>query len=386
MYDCDLFNILTRTIFRSDVFASKIVSIILTLWLGLAVTPAFALSPDSYVQWLVNEITPDSYRAIMNPSRGTLLYNRTGDSRMLDQVTFCPTQAKLAARANIEKILRNCLTSANDSVYLTSLYDLNQCKGLRNIIGIKRGEDEAHAGIYILTCHYDSMDINHVCAPGADDNSSGVTAILEAARVFGKTSTKATIVFVVADCEEIGNELPGGLHLAYGDDYFITNYFTTTPANRQQINSALVRAAICVDMISYNSPGDHDCVYIYDGGQGFDALTADIRDEMRRWSGFSADNITLAGFSSKSDHYPYFRQKSIPSVLVIEKGFLKNPNKHTANDSVSIPDYIDYKYAAKITRGVVGYIARHSDVTSIEPSIWRIESLFVKKPLLFGSY
>ncbi|MCX6343986.1 MAG: M28 family peptidase [Armatimonadetes bacterium] len=359
----------------------KTTNIILTLCLSFSLTPAFALSPDFYVQWLAKEITPESYQAIMNPSNETLLYNRTGDSRMFDQTTFGPTQAKLASRANIERILRNYLTNANDSVYLTSLYDWNKCKGLRNIIGIKRGTDEAHAGIYILTAHYDSMDRNNVCAPGADDNSSGVTAILEVARVIGLTSTKATVVFIIADCEETGYKMPDGAYMAYGDDFFITNFLVAIPANQQQLNPKLVRAAIGVDMISYNSPAERDCVYLYDAGQGFDALMTDIRQEMRRWSGFAAENILLAGSNNKSDHYPYFRQKGIPSALIIEKGFLTNPNYHTANDSVSIAGYIDYEYAAKITKGVLGYIARHADVTSIEPGIWRLENLINRNPL-----
>lgn len=62
--------------------------------------------------------------------------------------------------------------------------------------------------IYVMSSHYD--DCNGSCtsgtgfAPGADDNGSAVSAVLEAARVMARTHFRGTIVFACFDGEELG--------------------------------------------------------------------------------------------------------------------------------------------------------------------------------------
>jgi hypothetical protein len=69
---------------------------------------------------------------------------------------------------------------------------------------------------YIMSSHYD--DCNGDCtdglgiAPGADDNASGVAAVLDAARVMAPHHFKGTILFVAFDGEELG--LWGSAHLS----------------------------------------------------------------------------------------------------------------------------------------------------------------------------
>ncbi len=70
--------------------------------------------------------------------------------------------------------------------------------------------------IYVMSSHYD--DCNGDCtdgsgiAPGADDNASGVAAVIEAARVMATRHFHGTIAFVTFDGEELG--LWGSSHLA----------------------------------------------------------------------------------------------------------------------------------------------------------------------------
>src|SRR5262249_49373558 len=70
--------------------------------------------------------------------------------------------------------------------------------------------------MYVMSSHYDDCD-GHCTdgagvAPGADDNGSGVAAVLEAARVMAATPFKGTIVFACFDGEELG--LWGSNHYA----------------------------------------------------------------------------------------------------------------------------------------------------------------------------
>ncbi|MEV4639072.1 M28 family metallopeptidase [Actinoplanes sp. NPDC049548] len=86
---------------------------------------------------------------------------------------------------------------------------------ITNIVATLRGEREA-GRVYVVTGHYDSrasdvMDATSD-APGADDDASGVAAVMEVARVMATRRTEATIVFAAVAGEEQG--LYGSDHLA----------------------------------------------------------------------------------------------------------------------------------------------------------------------------
>lgn len=75
-----------------------------------------------------------------------------------------------------------------------------------NIVGAISGK-ELNAGAVIVGAHYDSIgtprDSGSVYAPGANDNGSGVAAVLELARIMSATQYKATVMFVLFSAEEI---------------------------------------------------------------------------------------------------------------------------------------------------------------------------------------
>lgn len=83
-----------------------------------------------------------------------------------------------------------------------------------SVIATLRGDEPGR--IYVMASHYD--DCNGDCtdglgvAPGADDNGSSVSAVLEAARVMATTHFHGTIVFACFDGEELG--LWGSNHYA----------------------------------------------------------------------------------------------------------------------------------------------------------------------------
>lgn len=78
-----------------------------------------------------------------------------------------------------------------------------------NVVATLRGtEPESAERIYVVSGHYDSMcsrPTDAECdAPGADDDASGVAAVLEAARVMAPHTFNATIVFMAVAGEEQG--------------------------------------------------------------------------------------------------------------------------------------------------------------------------------------
>jgi hypothetical protein len=86
---------------------------------------------------------------------------------------------------------------------------------ITNVIATLRG-DTASSRMYVVTGHYDSRvtDVLNFTgdAPGADDDASGVAAVMELARVLASRHTEATIVFAAVAGEEQG--LYGSDHMA----------------------------------------------------------------------------------------------------------------------------------------------------------------------------
>jgi hypothetical protein len=78
---------------------------------------------------------------------------------------------------------------------------------ITNVIATLRGTTDP-GRVYVVTGHYDSRvtDVMNFTsdAPGADDDGSGVAAVLELARLFATRPTEATIVFAAVAGEEQG--------------------------------------------------------------------------------------------------------------------------------------------------------------------------------------
>jgi hypothetical protein len=86
---------------------------------------------------------------------------------------------------------------------------------ISSVYATLRGDDP-QAATYVMSSHYDSRDSDGNDplgdAPGADDNASAVSAVLEAARLMAPAHFRGTIVFACFDGEEQG--LWGSGHFA----------------------------------------------------------------------------------------------------------------------------------------------------------------------------
>src|SRR4051794_13929045 len=86
---------------------------------------------------------------------------------------------------------------------------------ITNVVATLRGDTDPDR-VYVVTGHYDSRATDVLDAtsdaPGADDDASGVAAVLELARVMATRRSEATIVFAAVAGEEQG--LYGSDHMA----------------------------------------------------------------------------------------------------------------------------------------------------------------------------
>jgi hypothetical protein len=91
-----------------------------------------------------------------------------------------------------------------------------------NIVAIVSGS-EPGAGTIVVGAHYDSRadddtDAN-AYAPGANDNATGVAALIEMARIMAQHPHRATVIFVAFSAEEVGRK--GSI--AFVNDYVVRN-------------------------------------------------------------------------------------------------------------------------------------------------------------------
>jgi aminopeptidase YwaD len=110
-----------------------------------------------------------------------------------------------------EQYLYNFFSSLNlDSVAFDSFSSGSYT--LRNVIGTLRGTLDSDA-IIIICAHIDAMSPTPlICAPGAEDNASGVSVVMEAARLLKDIRPAYTIKFIGFSGEDLG--LLGSNHLA----------------------------------------------------------------------------------------------------------------------------------------------------------------------------
>jgi len=158
---------------------------------------SFSPSTDSLIANLVSEINIDSVRSHIQSlqdfkTRMTLAPNK--DS----VVNWIVDKFKSFGIADVE--IDTCTGLAKGTYNIPTLQ--------KNIVATLRGSVYPNE-VFVIGGHYDTMNNSDadpmISAPGADDNASGVSSVLECARAIMKKGYKpnATIKFVAYDGEEL---------------------------------------------------------------------------------------------------------------------------------------------------------------------------------------
>lgn len=208
-----------------------------------------------------------------------------------------------------------------------------------NIFAERKGTD-SNAGAILVAAHYDTVPQS----PGADDNATGVAAVLEVARLLGSRGTARTLQVAFFDREEIG--LLGSLA------------FAGSPARLKNLQGAIV-----LDMIGYacHTPG---CQRYPEGltPQPFlDAagVTSPDKGEFIAVIGDAEHPLLLGTFAEspqadlppvmtlpvplkglltpdvlRSDHAPFW-YKGVGAVLVTDTANLRSPHYHQSTDTLA---------------------------------------------------
>jgi Zn-dependent M28 family amino/carboxypeptidase len=209
---------------------------------------------------------------------------------------------------------------------------------LKNIVCEKPGSTN---NTIIISAHYDSRmeDINNNTgrAPGADDNASGVSALLEIARILSKVSLNHSIIFVLFSGEEQGKL--GSTHYA--------DHIDNTDVDLDLL--------INLDMIGFSSQGINEILIEYDNGnvvQDNDKFSQAVASFIEDVASQHINLNTTLGVLQNTDYLP-FEELGYTVIGLHDNGVTMNPNHHKSTDT---PDTLDYEYLASVTKLVLATI------------------------------
>ena len=216
----------------------------------------------------------------------------------------------------------------------------------QNIEGTLYGSNKSNE-IIIFNAHYDSV----LKSPGADDDGSGVAAVLAAANVLSKFEFDRTIKFICFSGEEEG--------LLGSKDY----------ANRAYENKNMIIVEFNADMIGYaQTEEDEEKFRIY-ASEDIDWFVDQIEDLNIEYD-FNFD-ITRGILSPErrggSDYYSFLRY-GLETIAFFEGSW--NQNMHSEDDTI---ENMNIPYLTKTSRLIIASIAYISDMPIDHPFIY-IES------------
>ncbi|MBN2537263.1 M28 family peptidase [candidate division WOR-3 bacterium] len=212
-----------------------------------------------------------------------------------------------------------------------------------NAVGIRRGTVNPQR-IYVIGGHTDatSNQVPNRC-PGSDDNASGTTAVLEAARVFQGVEFENTVMFIGFAGEEQG---------LYGSDSF---------AEFCHRRGDSIKAMLNFDMISYGRESRDSLDVI---GKSSNPACGWLVDHYIAQADTFTTLKTKRSVSSyiqpNSDHYSFIA-RGYPALMGIERDF--TPKYHTIGDTIGPLYYVNcgtnnWPMATEATRAAVASIAK----------------------------
>ena len=213
-------------------------------------------------------------------------------------------------------------------------------------------------GIVVLGAHYDSCRP----APGADDNASGVAAILEVARLLAGQRHDRTVRFIAWANEEP----PGFQTRTMGSLY-------SARASRERREDLV--AVLALDSVGYydDRPGTQiwplGFGLVFSDRANFINVVSNttsasqvvrVARALRRHSSvpiaYAAVPAAIPGIAW-SDHWSYW-QAGYDAVMITDMPPFRNPNYHTARD---VPDTVDYERLARFTQGLAATVVDLAD-------------------------
>lgn len=224
---------------------------------------------------------------------------------------------------------------------------------VRNLIAEKPGTSGPPGEIILVGAHYDSVQ----GSPGANDNASGVAALLELARLLADVSLPRTVRFVA-----FVNEEPP---FSYGPQMG-----SLVHAQRARERGERIAAMLSLETIGYYSdvPGSQQYPFplsaFYPDTAHFIGFVGNLTSRVlvrsalgifRNTTAFPAEGAAVPAWIRGvgwSDHWSFWQQ-GYPAFMVTDTAFFRYAHYHTNGDT---PEKVDYDRMARVVAGLARVI------------------------------
>ncbi len=202
----------------------------------------------------------------------------------------------------------------------------------------------------IIGAHYDSV----YGTPGADDNASAVAILLEMSRILKSFSPARTLKLIFF----VNEESP-----VFRSKY-MGSYVYAMEAKARDEN---IKSMISLEMLGYYSNKKGGQTFplplmnlIYPSTPNFIAIVGNlssrslvekVKISLNENSGIPAETLSTVSFIPGidfSDHRSFWKM-GYPAVMITDTAFYRNPNYHTARDSI---DTLDFNKMSDLLRGL----------------------------------
>jgi len=221
-------------------------------------------------------------------------------------------------------------------------------KSVVNLIAEIKG-DSLPEEIIVVGAHYDSA----AGSPGANDNATGVAAVLEMARLLAGRETARTVRFAA-----FVNEEPPFFQTA--------RMGSLVYARAARRKKEKILAAISLETIGcfFDNPGSQNYPpplgLVYPDRADFIGFVGNLSSSLllrrtlasfRRHASLPAQGLAAPSIVtgvSWSDHWSFW-QEGFPAVMVTDTALFRYPHYHAGSDT---PDKIDYPRTARVVSGM----------------------------------
>jgi len=261
-----------------------------------------------------------------------------------DSVWIAGTRVRIQHRISNDNDLAADYIKQKLESYNLDVYDQIFRADGRNVYAIQPGYLYPEKQ-YIICAHYDAVDDY-----GADDNASGVAAVLEAARILSPYDFNYTLVYALWDEEEIG---------FFGSQYY---------AAQASLNQSDIIGVLNIDMIGWDSNADGLSDIHSSNIANSDSL-ANLLMITNSLYNLPLSPVIYNPGTGQSDHSSFWNY-GYGAVLLMEAyyGGDLNPYYHSNADRI---DKFDLNYFYNLSKLSIGTISTLIDQT-IDTLITRI--------------
>ena len=238
---------------------------------------------------------------------------------------------------------------------------------LGNVVATLKGTDPNDNRIFIISGHLDSRRTDVMDrtgdAPGADDDGSGTSAVIECARVMSRHAFSATVIFVAVSGEEQG--LFGSTFMAdkaKKENWNIEGVFNNDIVGSNNSNETNIINNTQVRVFSEGIPStatEKDIARIKSLGLENDSKSRELARYIKEIGERYVDNLEVVmvyrtdRFLRGGDHLPYLKN-GFTAVRITEmnENFTRQHQDIRVENGIhygDLPQYVDFEYLRKNT-------------------------------------